>query len=73
MAGILAACLVFIGLLEVVGDFAAGALTILLVLRVMGMKRWAYLIPTALVMAAVTHWLFAWFLGVPLPRGTVFG
>ncbi len=72
MLGIVAACLLFILLLEYLGDFGAGALTILLVLRVMGMRRWLYLVPTAIVMAATTHWLFASFLGVPLPRGTLF-
>jgi hypothetical protein len=70
--GIVAACLVFILLLKYLGDLGAGVLTLLLVLRVMGMQRWRYILLTAMVMAAATHWLFSWFLGVPLPRGTLF-
>jgi hypothetical protein len=73
MLGIAAACLVFILLLGYLGDLGAGVLTILLVLRLMGMQRWRYLVPTAIVMTAITHWLFASFLGVPLPQGTLFG
>lgn len=73
MSGIVAACIVFILLLTPLGDLGVDALTLLLVLRVMGMKRWLYLVPTAIMMGAATHWLFAVFLGVPLPHGTLFG
>ncbi len=73
MLGIAAACLVFISVMNYVGDLVAGVLTILLVLRVMGMKRWWHILPTAILMAAVTHWLFSSFLGVPLPPGRLFG
>lgn len=71
--GIGVACLIYILLLTSLGDLVSGALTIVLVLRIMGMRRWRYLVPTAIAMAVATHWLFAWFLGVPLPQGTLFG
>ena len=73
MLGIVGACLVFMLLLNYLGDLGAGTLTILLILRVMGMRRWRYLVPAAILMAAATHWLFVSLLGVPLPQGTVFG
>jgi hypothetical protein len=70
--GILVACLIFIFLLTPLGDLWTTCLTIFLVLRIMGMKRWLYLLPTAILMGAITHWLFCWFLGVTLPQGTLF-
>ena len=73
MLGVLAACLAYILTLTPLGDLVACTLTIVLVLRVMGMRRWLFLLLTAIPMAAATHWLFASFLGVPLPQGTLFG
>ncbi len=62
----------YILLLPHVGDAVAGAATALLVLRVMGMRRWWVAWALAVGLALTFHYVFVVLLSIPLPRGVLF-
>ncbi len=62
----------YILLLPYVGDAVAGVATALLVLRVMGMKRWWAAWALAVGLALTFHYVFVVLLSIPLPRGLLF-
>ncbi len=62
----------YILLVPYLGDAAAGILAMLLVLRVMGMRRWLVACALAVGMALTCHYIFVVMLSIPLPRGVLF-
>jgi hypothetical protein len=62
----------YIVLLPYLGDLIVDALTVLVILRVMGMRSWNRICPTAVLMAAAFHIMFPVLLQVPLPGGVLF-
>jgi putative tricarboxylic transport membrane protein len=62
----------YILLMPYLGDAVAGILAMLLVLRVMGMKRWWLVCALAVGMALTFHYVFVVLLSIPLPRGILF-
>ncbi len=61
----------YILLLPYVGDAVAGVATALLVLRVMGMRRWWVAWALAVGLALTFHYVFVVLLSIPLPRGVL--
>lgn len=59
----------YVLLLDVLGHALAGSLLTLIVLHVMGMRRWWLEIAVALAVGLGSHYIFATLLGVPLPAG----
>lgn len=59
----------YVALLPVVGQFAAGALFIAVLMRSLSKLGWPRIILYSLIMAAALHFLFVTFLKVPLPTG----
>ncbi len=62
----------YILLMPYLGDALAGMGTMLLVLRVMGMRRWLMACALAVGMALTFHYVFVVLLSIPLPRGVLF-
>jgi putative tricarboxylic transport membrane protein len=56
-------------LMPLIGYPAVAFFFVLLLLRALGGRRWSTIGATAVVSAAVSYYLFAVLLGVPLPRG----
>lgn len=69
MLAILLASLGYIVLLPYVGHSIAGTLSVLVVLRAMGVKRWLPAVVLAVAMGLGSYYLFGVILGVPLPTG----
>lgn len=69
VVAIVAATLGYIFLLPYLGHPLAGTLATLVVLHVMGTRRWRAKIGLALAAGFGSHYLFAGLLGVPLPVG----
>lgn len=69
MLALLAASLGYVILLPYLGHPLAGALVTLVVLHVMGLRRWPLKVGLALVVGLGSHYLFTVVLGVPLPVG----
>lgn len=72
VAGIVGACILYLTLLELVGDAIAGGLTSLVVLQTMGGFRWYTKIGAAAAMGLGCYVLFDMILKVPMPRGIWF-
>ncbi len=62
----------YILLVPYLGDALAGIVAMLLVLRVMGMRRWLVACALAVGVALTFHYLFVVLLSIPLPRGVLF-
>ena len=62
----------YIVLMPYLGDALAGVLVMLLVMRVMGVKRWLVAGALAVGMAVTFHYVFVEVLSIPLPRGILF-
>ncbi len=62
----------YILLTPYLGDALAGIGAMLLVLRVMGMRRWLVACALAVGMALAFHYVFVVLLSIPLPRGVLF-
>lgn len=60
-------------LLDRLGDLVVGFFAAALVTWVMGMKTIWKAVIVAAVLVGLFHLIFAYFLGVPLPQGTIFG
>ncbi len=73
MVAIVGVCFGYLFLLPYLGDLPAGAVAILLVLRVMGIRRWLRASAGAVALALVFHLVFVVLLAVPLPAGLFFG
>lgn len=73
MLALLAASLGYVVLLPYLGHPLAGTLVTLVVLEVMGLRRWPLKVGLALAVGLGSHYLFTVVLGVPLPAGIWFG
>ena len=73
VATVVFAALGYTLLLDRLGDLVVGFLAALVVGWVMGMKSVWKAVIVAAVLAGLFHLIFAYFLGVPLPQGTIFG
>jgi len=72
MAAVVGASAGYILLMPYLGDAAAGVLAMLIVLRVMGMRRWLVACALAVGMALTFHYVFVDMLSIHLPRGILF-
>ena len=72
VAGIVGACIIYLILLQLVGNAIAGGLTCLVVLQTMGGLHWYTKIGAAAAMGLGCYVLFDMILKVPLPRGIWF-
>ncbi len=72
MLAVAGAAAAYILLVPYLGDALAGMGAMLLVLRVMGMRRWLVASALAVAMALTFHYVFVVLLSIPLPRGVLF-
>lgn len=71
IVAIVVASAAYILLIPYVGDLVTNFLSIVIIARVMGLKRWWAVLLVAAAMGFAFHFLFATLLDVPLPTGSL--